>query len=341
MRSLHATFKNFISRFSLSLGSCPKEIIPRTLHIEDKPNGLRTYQLLAITDMDKSTHAEQWKWRAVTRRGELTINLNRTKVEVKWKKELDQNITSGFNYKGRGMELSDISEYDGRLLSPDDKTGMLYELRGNEAVPWIFLNSGPGNTTSGMKVEWLTIKNGFLYAGGHGCEYRDKQGEVVTEDPMWVKRISRKGVVTSLDWRRTFRRMRKIAGYGTPGYLTHEAVQWSDIQNKWFFLPRKASKTRYNETVDETMGTNLLITSPDLKKFNVVHIGGELKHPERGFSAFDFVPDTADRIIVALKSKELGNETASYITVFNIDGTVLLEDQRLDDELKFEGIYFV
>lgn len=27
------------------------------------------------------------------------------------------------------MELSDLSEYDGRLLSPDDKTGMLYELK--------------------------------------------------------------------------------------------------------------------------------------------------------------------------------------------------------------------
>ncbi|KIH54699.1 Apyrase [Ancylostoma duodenale] len=248
----------------------------------------------------------------------------------------------GFNYKGRGMELSDISEYDGRLLSPDDKTGMLYELRDGEAVPWIFLNSGPGNTTSGMKVEWLTIKDGFLYAGGHGCEYRnEKTGEVVTEDPMWVKRISKKGVVSSLDWRDIFRRMRKIAGYDTPGYLTHEAVQWSDIQHKWYFLPRKASKTIYKEEDDERKGTNLLITSADLEDFEVVHIGKELKHPERGFSAFDFVPDTGDKVLVALKSKEVGNKTASYITVFNDEGKVLLKDQKLDDGLKFEGIYFI
>ncbi|KIH67522.1 Apyrase [Ancylostoma duodenale] len=241
------------------------------------------------------------------------------------------------------MELSDISEYDGRLLSPDDKTGMLYELKEGEAIPWIFLNSGPGNRTNGMKVEWLTIKDGFLFAGGHGCEYRDDKGNVITEDPMWVKQISKKGVVTSLDWRRIFKRLRNKAGYKTPGYLTHEAVQWSDIKRKWYFLPRKASKTRYNETEDETKGTNLLIiASEDLKSdIKVVQIGKKLKYPDRGFSAFDFVPETGDEVLVALKSKEVGKITESYITVFTADGKVLLEDQRLDDDLKFEGIYFV
>ncbi|EYC15010.1 hypothetical protein Y032_0038g3577 [Ancylostoma ceylanicum] len=170
------------------------KIIPRTIDKKVNIDGSKTYQLLAITDMDKSAKAGD-KWRAVARPGELTIFPDGKRVEIKWEKYLDTNITSGFNYKGRGMELSDISEYDGRLLSPDDKTGMLYELRGEEAVPWIFLNSGPGNSTSGMKVEWLTIKDGFLYAGGHGCEYRNDKGDVVTEDPMWVKKISRKGVI--------------------------------------------------------------------------------------------------------------------------------------------------
>ncbi|EYC15011.1 hypothetical protein Y032_0038g3578 [Ancylostoma ceylanicum] len=137
--------------------------------------------------------------------------------------------------------------------------------------------------------------------------------------------------------------MRKQAGYDTPGYLTHEAVQWSDIKKKWFFLPRKASETRYNETIDETKGANLLIIgSEDFKeKFEVVKIKAEPQHPDRGFSAFDFLPDSNDEIIVALRSKEVKKTTESYITVFKTDGTVLLEDQKLDDGLKFEGIYFV
>ncbi|KIH63049.1 Apyrase [Ancylostoma duodenale] len=228
------------------------------------------------------------------------------------------------------MELSDISEYDGRLLSPDDKTGMLYELKDNKAIPWIFLNSGPGNTTSGMKVEWLTIKDGFLYAGGHGTEYRNQTtGKVVSEDPM------------SLVWTgEEFLEACESRLGMTPGYLTHEAVQWSDIQKKWYFLPRKASTKIYNEKEDEEKGANLLITSADLKKFDVIAIG-EPDHPDRGYSAFDFVPETEDKILVALKSKEVGNVTESYITVFDDDGIILLKDQKLDDGLKFEGIYFI
>ncbi|RCN25405.1 Apyrase, partial [Ancylostoma caninum] len=119
----------------------------------------------------------------------------------------------GFNYKGRGMELSDLSEYNGHLLAPDDKTGMLYEIKGDKAIPWVFLNSGPGNTTDGMKVEWLTIKDDKLYAGGHGCEYRNKTGHIVSEDSMWIKVITKSGQVRSKNWKSVYRRMRRAAGY--------------------------------------------------------------------------------------------------------------------------------
>ncbi|RCN48982.1 hypothetical protein ANCCAN_04964 [Ancylostoma caninum] len=96
-----------------------------------------------------------------------------------------------------------------------------------------FLNSEPEDSTSAMKVEWLTIKDGYLYVGGNGCEYRNEDtSKVVSEDPMWVKKISKKGKVASLDWRNISRSMRKKAGYDTPGYLEHEAVQWSDIKKR-------------------------------------------------------------------------------------------------------------
>ncbi|KIH53854.1 Apyrase [Ancylostoma duodenale] len=264
------------------------------------------------------------------------------------------------------MELSDLSEYNGHLLAPDDKTGMLYEIKGDKAIPWVFLNSGPGNTTDGMKVEWLTIKDDKLYAGGHGCvgqtfycvksllvhnivrcqvnikEYRNESGHVVTEDPMWIKVITKSGQVRNKDWRSVYRRMRRTAGYRAPGYLTHEAVQWSSIQQMWYFLPRKASTTKYNEKDDERKGANLLIlANSNLREFFVVRIG-QLDHPERGFSAFDFIPNTDDKLMVALKTEEVrGNPTKSYFTVFSLNGTVLLPDQELDDGYKFEGIYFV
>ncbi|KIH49684.1 hypothetical protein ANCDUO_20240, partial [Ancylostoma duodenale] len=91
-------------------------------------------------------------------------------------------------------------------------------------------------------------------------------------------------------------------------------------------------------------GTNLLIkASPDLQKFRVFHIGGEqVEHSDRGFSAFDFIPGYGDRLIAAIKSKEVeGSEVESYITVFNTNGEVLMDDQKLDGNYKFEGIYFI
>ncbi|KIH52157.1 Apyrase [Ancylostoma duodenale] len=167
------------------------KIIPRTTHKQKNPDGSKTFDLIVITDMDgdSKVESEQWKWRAITRKGKLTVAADKKSAKVEWIEDSDQNVTTGLNYKGRAMELSDLSEYNGHLLSPDDKTGMLYEIKDDEvvanflarqltandltkeikAIPWVFLNSGPGNTTKGMKVEWLTIKDNLLYAGGHGA----------------------------------------------------------------------------------------------------------------------------------------------------------------------------
>lgn len=56
---------------------------------------------------------------------------------------------SGFSYKGRGMELSTLNYFNGKLYSCDDKTGIVYELRkiwgksgGEEYVPLPFVILG-------------------------------------------------------------------------------------------------------------------------------------------------------------------------------------------------------
>ncbi|KAK6752230.1 hypothetical protein RB195_003573 [Necator americanus] len=325
------------------------KIIPRSITKTVHSNGSITYNLLAITDMDEAGREakDKYNWRAVTRNGTLTISQDKKTVTVNWLESSDKNITSGLNYKGRAMELSDLSEYNGHLLSPDDKTGLLYEIKDGKAIPWVFLNSGPGNTTKGMKAEWLTVKDDLLYVGGHGTEYRDKTGAVVSEDSMWIKTITKTGKVRSENWKDIYTNMRDWAGYHEPGYLTHEAVQWSEIRKKWYFLPRKASKTIYNETEDEKKGAHILIeANPELNLLKVINVkdgkGSPKYDPEKGFSAFDFIPNTDDELILAIKSKEVtGSPPESYITVFNVNGTVLLPDQILDGNLKFEGIYFV
>ncbi|VDM55173.1 unnamed protein product [Angiostrongylus costaricensis] len=294
------------------------QVINTVSNFDTLTNGTKVYNLLAITDMDKDAKSEEdWTWRAVTRSGKLVITKDKRNVSITWNLGSDRNLTTHLNAKGRAMELSDLSEFNGRLISPDDKTGMLYEIKNNKAIPWLFLNSGPGNTTHGMKAEWTTIKGRYLYVGGHGA-------------------------VRSIDWKGVYGRIRRAVNITAPGYLTHEAVQWSPQRRKWFFLPRKESKTIYNRIEDERKGTNLLIiANPLITKFKVVRVGN-LTHPERGFSAFEFIPGTEDRLIVALKSEEVDNQpTASYITVFDINGSVILDDQKLEQQYKFEGIYFV
>ncbi|WKY10182.1 hypothetical protein Q1695_002492 [Nippostrongylus brasiliensis] len=304
-------------------------------------SAVRQYKLTAITDMDKAAETEKGKytWRAVTREGTLRYDPKCQSVTVTWTPGSDKNVTTHLNYKGRAMELSDLAEFHGRLLSPDDKTGMIYEIKNGKAIPWAFLNSGPGNTTSGMKAEWMTIKDDMLYVGGHGMEYRDKNGTVFSTDPMWIKTVSQSGEVTSIDWTEKFDKLRNKTGYYSPGYLTHEAAQWSDIRKKWFFLPRKANKNAYVESEDEVSGTNLLITADEkFENIEVVKIRTRYRK-RRGFAAFEFVPNTNDSVIVAIKSKEIGNIIESYITAFTTEGKTLLHDQRLDGGLKFEGLF--
>lgn len=62
--------------------------------------------------------------------------------------------------------------------------------------------------------------------------------------------------------------------------------------------------------------------------------------PTHGYSSFKFLPGTNDKIIVALKSEEVGSKTASYITVFDIDGAIILPEIKVADH-KYEGIEFV
>ena len=64
--------------------------------------------------------------------------------------------------------------------------------------------------------------------------------------------------------------------------------------------------------------------------------------PTHGFSSFKFVPNTHDKLIVALKSEENQGKTSSYIMAFDIDGTILLPETKIDGgDYKYEGIEFI
>jgi soluble calcium-activated nucleotidase 1 len=245
-----------------------------------------------------------------------------------------------FVFSGRGMELSELVTFNGKIMTFDDRTGIVFILSNDTLIPWVILTDGENMSSKGFKSEWSTVKNHQLYVGSMGKEWTNAGGHFENNNPMMVKVVSTKGEVKTLNWVNNYKAIRRAINIEWPGYLIHESGAWSDFNQKWYFLPRRCSESRYNETIDETKGCNYLIiadeTFTDIRTVKI----GELK-PTLGYSSFKFIPDTNDSIIVALKTEELNGSTRTYVTVFDVRGNILLPDEKIQSEFKYEGFEFI
>lgn len=238
------------------------------------------------------------------------------------------------------MELSELVVFNGRLLSFDDRTGFIYEIRDDKAIPWIFLSDGNGQSAKGFKSEWATVKDHQLYVGSMGKEWTTSLGDFESNDPMYVKVVNVDGEVHHINWIKNFKALRLALSIKWPGYMIHESGVWSNEHKKWFFLPRRASKDKYNDTRDEHMGCNMLLSTNDsFSNIKVTEVGKLI--PTHGFSSFKFIPGTHDNIIVALKTEELNGSTSTYIMAFTVDGKVLMAEEKIPTNLKYEGLEFI
>lgn len=238
------------------------------------------------------------------------------------------------------MELSELVTFNGRLLTFDDRTGIIFEVTNGNVSPWVIITDGESISPKGFKAEWATVKNNQLFVGSMGKEWTNAGGDFENNNPMLVKVISVNGEVKTLNWVKNFKALRSALNIEWPGYLIHESGAWSEYHKKWFFLPRRCSPLKYNETLDESRGCNYLITADEMfVKIETLKVG-DLK-PTRGFSSFKFLPSSHDSIIVALKTEELNGSTSTYLTVFDIKGNVLLEDEKVETDFKYEGFEFI
>ncbi|XP_041853456.1 soluble calcium-activated nucleotidase 1 isoform X2 [Melanotaenia boesemani] len=305
---------------------------------ERTPHGTR-YRIGVIADLDTNSQSEKkLTWFSYMRRGYLLVSQSGDRVAVEW--DADRVVLeSHLSEKGRGMELSELVAFNGKLYSVDDRTGVVYHINENKAVPWVILPDGDGSVAKGFKAEWLAVKDEHLYIGGLGKEWTTTEGEFVNNNPEWVKVVGFRGDVQHENWVPRYRAMKSAARIETPGYFIHESAAWSDTLQRWFFLPRRESKERYEETADERRGTNLVLScSPDFSDIHVSRVGPPL--PTHGFSSFKFVPNTDDQIILALKSEEDAGIIATYITAFTLDGRILLPETKIGD-VKYEGLEFI
>ncbi|XP_036803931.1 soluble calcium-activated nucleotidase 1 isoform X1 [Oncorhynchus mykiss] len=306
---------------------------------ERMASGSIRYRIGVIADLDTASMSTKGQtWFSVMRRGHLVVSESGDRVEVEWDAD-SLTLESHLAEKGRGMELSELVAFNGHLYSVDDRTGVVYRIEGNQAVPWVILTDGDGSVSKGFKAEWLAVKDECLYVGGLGKEWTTTTGEFINDNPQWIKVVGYRGNVQHENWVPRYNALRSAAGIQPPGYLIHESAAWSDRLQRWFFLPRRASSERYDEVADEHRATNLLLSCPsDFREITVGHAGP--LHPTHGFSSFKFVPDTDDQIVLALKSEEDAGKIATYILAFTLDGRMLLPETKIGD-LKYEGLEFI
>lgn len=305
-------------------------------------SGIINYKIAVIADMDTDsrTKSSEDEWKSYLKKGFLSYNSRQESINVNFDGEDSLELTSFYSNKGRGMELSELIIFNGKILTIDDRTGLVFEIVRDKMIPWVILSDGDGTSPKGFKAEWATVKDEHLFVGSMGKEWTSSTGEFLSYDPMYVKRVSITGEIQHINWTNQYKALRKATGIDFPGYILHESGMWSHELKKWMFLPRRCSTETYNDKLDEHKGCNLLIKAdPDFRNIDVVKVG-ELK-PTLGYSSFKFIPNTNDQVIVALKTEEVDGKTATYITVFRIDGKILLPDQKISSTLKFEGLEFV
>ncbi|XP_059128212.1 soluble calcium-activated nucleotidase 1 isoform X2 [Peromyscus eremicus] len=115
------------------------------------PGGIR-YRIAVIADLDTGSRAqEENTWFSYLKKGYLTLSDSGDKVIVEWDKDHGV-LESHLAEKGRGMELSDLIVFNGKLYSVDDRTGVIYQIEGTRPVPWVILSDGDGTVEKGYLI---------------------------------------------------------------------------------------------------------------------------------------------------------------------------------------------
>lgn len=315
-----------------------------------------TFKFAAVTDLDQLSRlpGDKQMFQSFLLSGTLSYNPSANSYAISFDRM--RNLVSGHNEAGRGMELSELTLYNDRLLAFDDRTGSVFEILSSSpsesyVVPRFVITEGEGDTDKGMKWEWATTKGSELYLGSMGKEYTKPDGTVVNTNNLWIAIINGKGDIRRQDWSSNYNFVRNLLGAQDPGYVIHEAVLWSEQLKKWVFIPRRVSNQRYDDVADEKMGTNkVVLVNENFTSGKVLDINMKTVDPLHGFSTAAFVPNSGDKHVLAMRSVEEdcvgGDENLckqrSYIMVFDCTtGEVLMDEVKIEEDIKFEGVEFV
>ena len=111
------------------------------------------YKIAIVTDLDTDSKSKKKAntWLSYLIYGNLTISDDHRKVTVKFENE-PVVLTSSVSQGGRGMELSELITFNGKLYTVDDRTGFVYEIWNKQAIPWVVLTDGDGRQMKGTLI---------------------------------------------------------------------------------------------------------------------------------------------------------------------------------------------
>lgn len=115
------------------------------------PLGLR-FRIAIISDLDQDSKSktETNQWISYLKKGYLTYNPMSSYVSVIWDDTEPLKLQSSIAQGGRGMELSEIVTFNGKLYVFDDRTGIVYHLDNEKVIPWVIVTDGDGKTSKGI-----------------------------------------------------------------------------------------------------------------------------------------------------------------------------------------------
>ena len=117
------------------------------------------FRFAAVTDLDqlsKFEDGDKIKFRSYLLPGTLTRNPSDGTYSIDM--EEPREVVTGHNEAGRGAEFSELQIFNNRLLTFDDRTGEVFEIRNHAdgessyLVPRFVVTEGEGDTDKGMKV---------------------------------------------------------------------------------------------------------------------------------------------------------------------------------------------
>lgn len=340
-------------------------------------NGKKTEQclqmmtFLIVADLDRDAAVKRGKktvYESLLMYGVVRVTADEVQIFVV---NHEIPLISPLNSSGRGMELSEIRRHNNQLKTFDDKTGIIYDILvmdnrssspvNNVSFERLFLSPDPNLSLtvipslsysvydpknkyfSGFKFEWASPYNDNLYIGSHGQKVIDKSTGKTILDNSEIISLSRS--LNPVNNMNLYSKVKEALQIGDSGYVTHEAVIYSAVHKKWYALPRKISKEPYEESADEYKGSSIMVAvSEDFQNVEIINILTSFASDKRrGFSAASFLPNSNDDVIVALKTVELGKENIqeTYITMFKINGEVIVDDTLISNNHKYEGLEFI